>query len=265
VPEKEQFMNRNGAVLFQRWILVGLCLALLATIACSKKQLQPVQQDDPKPMSSDATHFDGGTYCVQAIPQGLPVSQAIHFSNRENESDGSYRDFETDLSSDKLDVSFHQRRHSTEIDQPTSHPEVDMGSAHIPAGTITVADGYTDIFETNHYTRSDAHRWLMGTTLVPEDGTPSGLFISKPRVTKVGHETINGFETDKYAIDTTQQTHMDKVALLMAGQLKDYNITGTAWVAKQPVCILQYQIDYEEDRTDGSVQKVHYEGGATRK
>ena len=257
-------MNMKPNIFSRRWILCGLFLTLLATIACSKKQPQPVPQDDPKPVASDAAHFDGGTYCVQTIAQGPPVPQAIHFSNKENESDGSYRDFETDLSSDKLDVSFHQRRHSTQIDQTVSHPAMDMGSVHIPASTIIVADGYTNISETNHYVRSDAHGWLMGTGLVPEDGTPAGLFISKPTVTKVGNETINGFETDKYAIDTTQQTHMDKGPLLMVGQLKDYNITGTAWVAKQPVCILQYQIDYEEDRTDGSVRKVHYEGGATR-
>jgi len=257
-------MNLNRAVLSRQWSLCVLCIALLTTIACSKKKPPAVEQPDPKPVASDATHFDGGTYCVQTIPQGPPVSQAIHFFNKQNESDGSLKDFETDLSSDKLDVAFHERRPATQFDQPSSHPAIDQGGMHVPAQTLTVADGVADMVETNHYTRSDAHEWAMGTTIVAQGGTPWGLFISKPIVTKVGSETISGFETDKYAIDTTQQSHLDKMALLMAGQLKDYNITGTAWVAKQPVCVLQYQIDYEEDGKDGSVRKQHFEGGASR-
>lgn len=257
-------MSTRPNILPRQWILFGLFLTLLATIACSRQKPKVVQRTDPKPPASDAAHFDGGTYCVQAIPQGPPVSQAIHFSNKENESDGSLKDFETDLSSDKLDVAFHQRRPATQYDQPSTHPAMDQGGMHIPAQTLAIADGVVDFVETNHYSRSDAHQWAMGTTLVVQSGTPWDLFISRPLVTKVGSETISGFETDKYAIDTTKQTQMDKVATLMAGQLKDYNITGTAWVVKQAACILQYQIDFEEDSKDGSVRKVHYEGGATR-
>lgn len=257
-------MNLNRAVLLRPWIGFVLGVASLATTACSQKKPAPVEQPDPKTVASDAAHFDGGTYCVQAIAQGPPVSQAIHFFNKENESDGSLKDFETDLSSDKLDVAFHQRRPATQSDQPSTHPAIDQGNMHIPAQTLTVADGVADFVETNHYTRADTHQWAMGTTIVAQGGTPWGLFINKPTVTRMGSETASGFETDKYAIDTTHQTVGDKAAALMIGQLKDYNITGTAWVAKQPVCVLQYQIDYEEDGKDGSVRKVHYEGGATR-
>lgn len=253
-------MNTKTTILRRQSIFFGLFLVSLATIACSKQKPKVVERTDAKPATSNANHFDGGTYCIQTISQGPPVSQPVHFSNKQNESDGSLKDFETDLSSDKLDVTFHQRRPATQFDTPSTHGAMDQGDMHIPAQTLTVADGVADIVETSHYTRSHAHEWAMGTTVVAQGGTPWGLFISKPNVTKVGSETINGFETDKYTIDTTQQGQMDKVALLMAGGLKDYNITGTAWMAKQPGCIVQYQIDYEEDNKDGSVRKVHYEG-----
>ena len=259
----------NGAVLSQRWILFGLCLALLATVACSSKKSKSEQNDDPKPATSDDTHsFNGspigGTYCVQTIPQGPPVSHAIHFSNKESESDGSLKDFESDLSADKFDVTFHERHRATADDKPRSTPAVNNGPIHVPAMTVTVADGYAELVQTSHYTRSDDHDWSMGVTTVAQGGTPWGLFINKPPVTKVGTESIGGYDTVKYAIDTTHQTQMDKAALLMFGKLTDYNIVGTAWVAKQGACILQYQIDYEEDSKDGTVRKTHYEGGVTK-
>jgi len=257
-------VKTNEAVLSTRWILSGLCLALLATFACSSRTPKTAKNDDPKPATADGSHFDGGTYCVQTISQGSPMSQMIHFSNKENESDGSSKSFESDLSADKLDVIYHERRHATPDDKPFSKPAVNNGPFHVPAMTVTIADGYSDLVQTNHYTRSDSHDWGMGVTSVAQGATPWGLFIQKPNVTQVGTETIGGFETNKYAVDTTHQSQLEKSAGLMAGQLKDYNITGTAWVAKDLGCVLQYQIDYEEDAKDGSVRKVHYEGGLSR-
>jgi hypothetical protein len=81
---------------------------------------------------------------------------------------------------------------------------------------------------------------------------------------QVATETISGYETTKYAVDTIHQSQLEKSPGLIGGQLKDYNIVGTAWVAKQGACVLQYQIDYEEDAKDGTVRKVHYEGSITK-
>jgi hypothetical protein len=96
-------------------------------------------------------------------------------------------------------------------------------------------------------------------------GTPWGLFISKPTVTRVGAENVNGYETVKYAVDTSHQSQLDKTPLLMSGQLKDYSITGSAWVLTEANCVLQYNIDFEQDGKDGSVKKTHYEGTVTKK
>ena len=262
-------MNKNGAVLSKRWILFALFLAVLAAAGCSTKMSKSVQNGDPKPTASDDTHsfgghLIGGTYCVQIIPQGPPVSQAIHFSNKQSESDGSSKDFESDLLADKFDVTFHERHHANADDQPGSTPEVRKDGIHAPARTTTVSDGFAELVQTSHYTRSDDHEWVMGSNAIANGGTPWGIFVNKPPVTKVGTETISGYETVKYAIDTTHQSEMEKAALLIAGQLKDYNIVGTAWVAKDGACILQYQIEYEEDAKDGTARKVHYEGGISR-
>ena len=101
----------------------------------------------------------------------------------------------------------------------------------------------------------------MGANSVVLGASPWQLFINKPPVTEVGSDNVAGYQTTKYAIDTTAQARMDKAGLLAAGRLKDYNIVGTAWVLKDKNCILQYTIDFEQDEIDGKVSKTHYEGG----
>ncbi len=97
-----------------------------------------------------------------------------------------------------------------------------------------------------------------------QGGTPWGLFIFKPPVTRVGTEQVNGYDTIKYAIDTTHESQMEKAAEFLR-QVKDYNITGTAWVLKDVNCVLQYEIDDEQVDNDSKTTKTHYEGTITKK
>ncbi len=241
-----------------RWVLFAIAgLLLLVTLGCSKRKTE-TSDDDARsnPPTISANHFDGGTYCVQTITQGPPLSKPIHFSNKENQSDGSSKDFESALSGDKFDVTIHERHPATDFDRENNTIK--------GVKPISIVDGFAESVNTNHYTRSDASGWSMGITSVAQGGTPWGVFISKPPVTQVGTESISGYDTIKYTVDTTHQSQLDKAALLMFGKLKDYNIVGTAWVVKDLGCVLQYTIDYEEDGKDGKVSKTHYEGGITR-
>jgi hypothetical protein len=52
---------------------------------------------------------------------------------------------------------------------------------------------------------------------------------------------------------------------MMFSKLKDYNITGNAWVLKEANCVLQYSLDYEQEAKDGKASKTHYEGAVTKK
>jgi hypothetical protein len=94
---------------------------------------------------------------------------------------------------------------------------------------------------------------------------PWGLFIAKPEVKQVGTENVAGFDAVKYSVDTSQQSQLDKSPMTIMGGLTDYTIKGNAWVDKNQQCIVQYTIDYEEDRKDGTVKKTHYEGSTTKK
>jgi hypothetical protein len=201
--------------------------------------------------------FDGGSYCVQTLIQGPAPAEPLHFSNKVSESDGSAKDFEADLSGDTLDLTISDRHPATDVDR-----ELTKVPGTIP---VVLRDGFADSTHTNHYTRADQAGWRVGGNGVALGGTPWGLFISKPTVTQVGTENVNGYETLKYSIDTSHQSQLEKSPLLMSGQLKDYSISGTAWVLKDANCVLQYNIDFEQDGKDGSVKKTHFEGTVTKK
>jgi hypothetical protein len=242
------------------WTLVAMAVLLLTAQGCTSRSSKRTQED--KTNRSTRTNnplerqLDGGSYCVQTITQGPPVSTPIHFSNKENESDGSAKDFEADLSGDTFDLTIHERHPATDLDRQLND---------VPGGTpISIHDGFAENTRTNHYTRADAPGWRVGANSVVLGATPWGLFVNKPIVTRVGTESINGYETIKYAVDTTHQSQLDKSPLLIAGGLKDYNITGTAWAAQDTDCILQYVIDFEKDGKDGTVSKIHYQGGITK-
>lgn len=194
---------------------------------------------------------------MQTLTQGPPVAQPLHFSNKENQSDGSSKDFEADLAGDTFDRTFSERHPATDMDR-----ELNTVPGGIP---IQIRDGFASTTNTVHYTRSDQSGWREGGNGIALGGTPWGLFVSKPTVTQVGAENINGYNTVKYSVDTTHDSQTDKAALLMFGKLKDYNITGSAWVLKDANCVLQYNLDYEEDSKDGTVKKTHYEGTVTKK
>jgi len=262
-------MKRTRKKYASSGILVAIgCLMLVAPACTSRSSKANAEDRTERPAAAMANHgehyFDGGTYCVQTFTQGPALAQPLHFSNREDQSDGSSKSFESDLSGDKLDVVMHQRHKATEDDKPSSTLAVDNGPIHVPARTTTVADGYAELVQTSHYLRSDDHEWSMGTSVLAQGGTPWSLFIFKPPVTQVGSENVNGYETIKYTIDTTHESALQKSAGMLR-QLKDYNITGTAWVLKDGSCVLQYDINDEQVGSDGKTETTHYQGTVTTK
>jgi hypothetical protein len=241
--------------------LLCMFFMLALTAGCSGNSANTRGSDESNPpgnlAGSASRSLDGGTYCVQTLEQGQPVSAPLHFSNKVSQSDGSLKTFEADLTADKFDVTVHERRPATDLDR-----ELNAGKG---VGPTPIVNGFAESIRTNHYSRSDASEWNMAATMVVQAGTPWGLFIEKPPVTEVGTENINGFETIKYAIDTTHQSHLEKSPMLVGEEIKDFNIIGTAWELKEKNCILQYAIDYEQEGKDGAIGKTHYEGAVAKK
>jgi hypothetical protein len=255
-------VNRNKED-FSRYSILLLTMGALfiAAQGCRSRNssgAQDAQNNQPGSVPDPAKHhFDGGTYCVQAITQGPPVDTPTHFSYKETHSDGSAKDFEADLLGDKFDLIVTDRHPATDFDR--EHNSV----RSLPP--IPIRDGFAENTTTEHALRTDQSAWRSAANNVALGGTPWGLFIGKPEESQVGPENVNGYETIKYKVDTTHETALEKSALLMAGNLKDYNITGAAWILKSASCVLQYDIVYEEDGTDGKTEKTHYTGTVTKR
>jgi hypothetical protein len=257
--DKQSIRRLNTAA-----VLAGA--VLLTLVACSSKPKSRTDRTQAQlKETASQDHFDGGTYCVQTFLQGPPPAQPLHFSYKVIESDPSLKtkDYEADLAADTLDVIYHERWLASDEDRAMIN---DTRKFDDPKSVVrTINNGYAEGTFINHYTRSDQSQWRMAATGLAQGGTPWNLFVSKPSVHRAGNEDLNGYDTIKYSVDTTHDSQSDKAALMMFGKLKDYNITGNAWVLKDVNCVLQYSLDYEEQSKDGKASKTHYEGAITKK
>jgi hypothetical protein len=235
-----------------------VCL-FLAFAGCTAKSRNSKISDNAEAATTAADpsehYFDGGTYCIQKFTQGPPPPQPLHFSNKVSESDGSAKDFEADLSGDEINQTIYEQHPANDDDRKSIENSGANSSIH---------DGLAEMKTINHYTRSDQSGWRAAGNGAVMGVAPWGLFILKPPVTRVGTEQVNGYDAVKYIVDTTHESEMEKAAGMLR-QVKDYNITGTAWVLMDAACVLQYRIDDEQTAMDGKVSKTHYEGTITKK
>jgi len=258
----------NVKHLSSRWVPFAIGLLLFVAPGCTSSGSKTNQEHDtraPAAANDPSEHyFDGGKYCVQTFLQGPVPGQPLHFSNKVTQSDQSLKseDYEADLSGDTLDIIQHERWLATDEDRKFF--EESRKSDDPKTIVRTIHDGFAEQTVTSHVSRSDEVGWRGGVTNVAQSETPWGLFIYKPPMTRVGAENMNGYDTVKYVVDTTHQSQTEKSAGFLR-QLKDYNITGTAWVLKDTGCVLQYEVDDERVADDGKVSKTRYAGTITKK
>jgi hypothetical protein len=258
-------LNTNDKCRVVRRVCVaGVLLALVGCTSSSRNSNEDHGKHNVPKNAVSQNHFDGGTYCVQSLLQAPAPAQPLHISYKVLESDPSLKtkDYEADLVADALDVTYHERWLATDEDKALIQDS--QKGSDSKSVVRSIKDGYAESTVINHYARSDQSGWRMAATSLAQGGTPWNLFVSKPTVSRVGPETVNGYETIKYSVDTTHDSQMDKAALRMFSGLKDYNITGTTWVLKDVNCVLQYNIDYQQESKDGKISKTHYEGVVTK-
>lgn len=248
-------------------VIVATAL-LFALSACSSKP-KGSEETAAKPgparaAAASSDQFDGGTYCAQTFMQGAAPAQPLHFSYKVTESDPTHKskDFEADLAGDTMDLVHTDTWLATDADrkffQETS------GTVDPKMIKRTIDNGVAEETITNHAMRSDEVGWSGIVLSVTQGGTPWGLFVLKPAVSRVGEEKVNGYDTVKYTVDTSKESDMDKSADTLRG-MKDYNITGTAWVLKDAKCVLQYDITDQQIGKDGKSRSTHYQGSMTKK
>src|SRR5579864_7782201 len=180
--------------LLRAWILLPVTLLFLTAPGCTSKAAKANQQGETRQSAAandpSDHHFDGGTYCMQTMTQGPPPSAPLHFSNKVNESDGSLKDFEADLSGDTLEQTIRDRHPATDEDRKFIQDSKNSVWA--------IHDGFAEMAITNHYTRSDESAWRVGANSAAQGASPWALFINKPVEARAGAENINGYDTIKF-------------------------------------------------------------------
>lgn len=240
-------------------------LMLVALTGCtSKPQPTPGESTASQVAVAPQNNFNGGTYCVQKFLEGPAPVGVVHFSNKVTESDPSLKtkDFETDLAGDTADQVHTDRWLATDEDRKFFDESRRFTDPKLIDRKID--NGIAEETVRNHAARSDQVNWRGVIVSVAQGGTPWGLFLYKPPVTRVGNDNVSGYAVTKYVVDTRQQSAAEKAAGMLRN-LKDYDITGTAWALQDGSCVLQYDLTDTQIRMDGKTETTHYEGSVTKK
>jgi hypothetical protein len=214
---------------------VGLtfAVALLAVVACGCNSATSSRSEQGRTQSENQTlqtDFDPGAadFCQETMAQH--PAEPFHFTSvRKHPGTSDSVWVKADVTPERIDVT-----NSTSM------------------GTTT-----------NHYQRRDKRGWTMAVTAMAMSSPWMDRDMAKFDMKKLGQEKVNGFDTVKYAVDTTNDSS-DKLTYLQAMDLKDYNIVGSLWLTKDTGCILKYVIDDTDYNKSGAVSKTHYEGSVSK-
>ena len=93
---------------------------------------------------------------------------------------------------------------------------------------------------------------------------------AQPGLKYAGDEQIEGFDTRHYDFDLTGIDADIKRAMEVGNavglrQTKNYNVKGSAWIAKEDGRMVKFSFDNIYTFSDGKVDSTHYEGSITKK
>ena len=85
-----------------------------------------------------------------------------------------------------------------------------------------------------------------------------------------GDEQTGGYDARRYDFDLTGVDATIKRAMALGNHLgmrqtKDYNVKGSAWIAKNDGRMVKFQFDNIMTFNDGTSSTTHYEGAVTKK
>ncbi len=207
-----------------------LSLALLALSACTSSS-SPTSGSDRETRASSGSGANINVNCIGDSVANPPGS--FHYSYKTSGAQGDI-DKEADITPQTMEVTI-----------------ADKSGTH-----------------TYHGNRSDEASW-NGAVL---DLSGAGMTIltsridfvkDKSAVTRAGAETVGGYSTTKYAIDTDSANAADKKTFAVMFGPNSYE-KGTIWVTDQG-CPVKFLLDQANQKSDGTVDKSHYEMAMTKK
>ena len=206
---------------FPRLAALVMAIAFLATQGCNSKPA-PSQHSKAIPSQANAGAQGPDLQCVANRIHDAP--EPFHYSYIKDSGSGGHWEWQGDVTHDSID------------------------------GTLTGSDGAQKI----NAKRTDGHGWDMAASQMAM-GLPAStfaLFNHSSAIAPAGAESVNGYSTTKYKVDSAMATDAEATLLQRTFGPGGY-VKGSVWVINDG-CIVKFTID-ALDTNNGSTQKEHYE------
>lgn len=214
-----------------------------------------------EPATSSAYHSASG---MPYLPDGmtkmgnviLKPTSSFHLSFRKSGSDGTSYSLEEDVTPAAM------TGEETQV-----VPKTQMG----PGGSRVFPRNAT----------AGTHEWVMTANAIQLAYlNPMNIRDAQDSVKYVADEQAGGYDARRYDFDLSQLPASQRAGTVMAGKwlggvvnsatgsrvvMKDYNVKGSAWLAKDDGRMVKFSYDYITIFTDGSQKRTYYEGLVTRK
>ena len=145
-----------------------------------------------------------------------------------------------------------------------SSVEADVTPATIDYTKHDTTAGQTST-STKHLARAQVSELEVDFDLMGPVPWHGELVAAQDAAKSAGRESVNGYNTIKYSIDTANEPAAQKATFLSLMAMKDYRIVGSAWVTSDTGCLVKYAIDLEQDGKNGNVKRTHFEGNVTKR
>jgi len=178
-------------------------------------------------------------------------SSPFHLSLKKVQSDGYSYQCEADVSSDGI------TGQQTDV-SPTTH----IGNEVFPASTKVRNLNGSPVGSSS---------WGIARTGILMAYMNGRIGDAQPGVKYVGEEQTGGYAARRYDFDLTGIEADAKKAMMIGNsfgggrQVKDYNVKGSAWVAKDDGRMVKFQFDSFMLFSDGENYTTHYDGVVTKK
>jgi len=238
-------MQRNTHVVsLALCLLVGLLLA-----ACTSKPAAHASNTSPSttPVSSKPDDLQAAMDKLEASIQ--KPTAPFHGSFKKSTSDGFSYECEADVSTDGITGQ-----------QTDNNPTTKIGNDVFPANTRTRQLNGTPFGSPSfQYAYGSIHAYFSG-----------HIGDAQPGVKYVGDEQVGGYDARHYDFDLTGVDADIKKAMELGNsvgmrQTKDFNMKGSAWIAKADGRMVKFAFDDIYTFSTGKIDSTHFEGLITKK
>jgi hypothetical protein len=237
----------------KRILLVSaLCCGIMLSLSCTSS---PAKRLSGSPKAKSSLAQPGDPDDLQAAMDKLQASlekpaAPFHASFKKSGINGFSYQCEANVSADGISGQ-----------QTDFSPATQVGSDVFPASTRTRQLNGTPYHSQNWYTV------YGGISMTFLNGH---IRDAQPGVKYIGDEQTGGYDARRYDFDLTGVDADIKKAMSLGNaaglrQTKDYNVKGSAWIAKEDGRIVRFRFDNIYTFADGKMDGTHFEGAVTRK